>query len=124
MKIDKESRFLEADVKGGQLNSLSLHKFLIKERPFDNVYLKYRKVKPRYDFLKYEVLPPLDPHLLSNGIVMRGYVGNKTHEYYLVRDGKWIRYDSTIDPAVVYVDNSLLEDLYGGSQLKRKKMIL
>jgi len=101
---------------------------LIKNKfsPLDKTYLSKKKIKPRYSFMKYEILPPIDPNLLKVGDVMDGYEGRKMKdgkkgkEYYIVKQKKngynyWDQYDSFVDAANIFISTDIFRDIFGKS---------
>lgn len=55
-----------------------------KKYQMDDLFLKYTKVKSKYSFLKYEVLPMLNANILDEGTVMEGYNGKNIQNIMLL----------------------------------------
>jgi len=89
-----------------------------KLKLLDKIFLDKKRIKPKYSFMKYEILPPIDPDLLNVGDLMDGYEGRKSPEYYIVSENKhgkrkWIRYDPWEDKVGFYFSTDVLVDIFG-----------
>lgn len=106
-------------IKKGEIDMTKLCSFIKKNKLDirDYIFLKHQKTKPEYTFMKYEVLPVLNPNLLQLGTVMKGYEGRGYDKFYIVimQNGnkKWKRYDTYKDYSIGYLSEVFLYDIYG-----------
>jgi len=123
LKIPKEYFYQD-----NTINPNALAKFFDKiERRLiiDDIFLRYKKNKPKYRHNKFEVIPLLDPMMLDLGIIMEGYNGSNHIEYYVVAEKKdkhiWKRYDPFVNVATALLPIEVLYDIYGDIIMKLNK---
>lgn len=99
------------------------------EKIMDKYYIKYKKRKPEYSFLKYSVEPGIDAKLLHVGTIMMGHNGKKDYEAYIVTLNNhkkiWSLYDSSEYIYSNYIEDKYITDIYGQQfykVTKRKKI--
>jgi hypothetical protein len=87
-----------------------------KENIIDYIFLRHKKVKSTYPFQKYFYEPILDPRILDEGTIMKGYAGDGSGVYFIVeiKNSKhnWKEYDPTKDVFRTYLDIEMLYDMY------------
>jgi hypothetical protein len=85
----------------------------------DYLFIKYKKIKPKYSFQKFFIQPLIDPNLLPKGIIMMGYDGRNIQEYFVIANKNMQNIWTDFDPfhnkncGIVFLNYDFLYELYG-----------